>query len=100
MSDPHESSTFKAAAVVERSGSPAVMYGMNATFPCDFNFVKVCEMPMVGEVCEMPMVGKGCEMPTVGILVGARVMVRAANGFGPSIFLVEKVNVVWDVEGR
>lgn len=25
MSDPHESSTFKAAAVVERSGSPAVM---------------------------------------------------------------------------
>lgn len=72
---------------------------MNATFPCDFNFVKVSEMPKVGTVCEMPMVGKVCEMPTVGILVGALVRVRAANGFGPSIFLVEKVNVVWDVEG-
>lgn len=32
MSDPHESSTFIASAVVERSGSPAVMYGMKATF--------------------------------------------------------------------
>lgn len=32
MSDPHESSTFKASAVVARSGSPAVMYGISATF--------------------------------------------------------------------
>lgn len=32
MSDPQESSTFNASAVVERSGSPAVMYGINATF--------------------------------------------------------------------
>jgi len=31
MSDPHESSTFSASAVVERSGSPAVIYGMKAT---------------------------------------------------------------------
>lgn len=31
MSDPHESSTFSASAVVERSGSPAVTYGMKAT---------------------------------------------------------------------
>lgn len=32
MSEPHESRTFRASAVVERSGSPAVMYGINATF--------------------------------------------------------------------
>lgn len=32
MSHPQESSTFNASAVVERSGSPAVMYGINATF--------------------------------------------------------------------
>lgn len=31
MSDPQESSTFSASAVVERSGSPAVIYGMKAT---------------------------------------------------------------------
>lgn len=31
MSDPHESSTLSASAVVERSGSPAVMYGIKAT---------------------------------------------------------------------
>lgn len=32
ISDPQESSTFNASAVVDRSGSPAVIYGMNATF--------------------------------------------------------------------
>lgn len=32
MSAPQESSTFNASAVVERSGSPAVMYGIRATF--------------------------------------------------------------------
>lgn len=31
MSEPHESRTFSAFAVVERSGSPAVMYGIKAT---------------------------------------------------------------------
>lgn len=32
MSDPQESSNFNASAVVERSGSPAVMYGIRATY--------------------------------------------------------------------
>lgn len=35
MSEPQESSTFSASAVVARSGSPAVMYGMNATFTAE-----------------------------------------------------------------
>lgn len=32
ISDPQTSSTFNAFAVVERSGSPAVIYGISATF--------------------------------------------------------------------
>lgn len=32
ISEPQESSTFNASAVVDKSGSPAVMKGINATF--------------------------------------------------------------------
>jgi len=37
MSEPHESSTLRAFAVVERSGSPAVIYGIRATLKIVFN---------------------------------------------------------------
>ena len=62
MSEPQASRTFNASAVVERSGSPAVMYGMNATFTHKTQTVEISK-PIFSDRVERKRQGKSLTLP-------------------------------------